>query len=225
MIISFLRAIIIYFVIIVGLRFMGKRQIGEMQPMELVITILISETASIPLEDTDSPLISALIPVTVLICIEIIISGINMKNSKFRKLFTGSPIILISNGTIDQKALKSVRLSMSDLLDNLRIQGVFNLSNVKYAILETNGQLSVMLADNENPVTPKILGIKADPSELSFTIISDGKLNTTHLSDVNITTKEIKNKLKKENLTQKEVMLMTADKNKNFYIVKRDKDI
>lgn len=211
--------------IITGLRFMGKRQIGELQPTELVITILISETASIPLEDSDSTLLSAIVPVTVLICLEVIISGINMKNMNFRKLFTGSPIIVINNGVIDQKALKSTRISTADLLDNLRLEGTFDIEKVKYAIVETNGQLSVMLKSSQNPPSAADLGVKTEDEELKYTVINDGAIIGSHLGAIGVTEKEIETQLKKSGLNKNEVMLMTADKNKKYHIVKREKTI
>lgn len=225
MIISFLRAVIIYLLIIISLRFMGKRQIGELQPTELVVTILISELASIPLDDTDSPLFSAFIPVIVLICIEVIISGFSLQSVKFRRLFTGKPIIVIDNGKIDQKALKSMRISVSDLLDTLRLKGFFDIQKVKYAVVEMNGQVSVMPKESEAPLSAKVAGIKAPKSEIPFTVVSDGEIIKGHFDEVGISDKDIKKELKKENLTLKEVMLMTCDKNHKFYTVKRDKEI
>lgn len=225
MIISFLRALIIYFIIIVSLRFMGKRQIGELQPTELVVTILISEVAAIPLDDTDSPLLSALIPVLVVICLEIIISGISLQSVKFRRLFTGKPILVINNGEIDQKALKNTRISVSDLLDYLRLKGFFDIQEVKFAIVEMNGQISVMPKESSAPLTRADMKISAQSKEIPYTVISDGEIIEGHFEDVGISEKDIKKQLKKEKLSLKEVMLMTCDKNKNYYTVKRDEKL
>ena len=222
MIISFLRALIIYFIIIVALRFMGKRQIGELQPTELVVTILISEVAAIPLDDTDSPLLSAFIPVAVIICLEIIISGISLQSVKFRRMFTGKPILVINNGEIDQKALKNTRISVSDLLDYLRIKGFFDIQDVKFAIVEMNGQISVMPKESSAPVTRADMKIKIQRKEIPYTVISDGEIIKGHFEDVGINENDINKQLKKEKLKLKEVMLMTCDKNKKYYTVKRD---
>ena len=225
MIISFLRAVIIYLLLIVLLRFMGKRQIGELQPTELVVTILISEVASIPLEDTDTPLFFSFLPVLVIICLEIIISGISMYSVKLRRLFTGKPIIVIDDGVIDQKALKSTRVSVSDLLDNLRLKGYFDVRSVKYAVLEMNGQLSVMPKEQEAPLCADTAKIKAKKKEIPFTVISDGELIKGHFKEVGTNEQKIKEQLKAEKLDIKEVMLMTLDKDGNYYMVKKDKKI
>ena len=204
---------------------MGKRQIGELQPTELVVTILISEVAAIPLDDTDSPLLSAVIPVLVVICLEIIISGISLQSVKFRRLFTGKPVLVINNGEIDQKALKDTRISVSDLLDYLRLKGYFDIQEVKFAIVEMNGQISVMPKENNAPLTKADINISARSKEIPYTVISDGEIIKGHFEDVGISEKDIENQLKKEKLALKEVMLMTCDKNKNYYTVKRDENL
>ena len=225
MIISFLRAVIIYLLLILCLRFMGKRQIGELQPTELVVTILISEVASIPLDDTDSPLFFSFLPVIVIICLEVIISGISLCSVKFRRLFTGKPIIVIDDGVIDQKALKSTRVSVSDLLDSLRLKGYFDVRSVKYAGLEMNGQLSVMPKEQEAPLSADTAKLKAKKKEIPFTVISDGELIKGHFKEVGTDENKIKEQLKKQKLELKEVMLMTLYKDGNYYMVKKDKKI
>ena len=225
MIISFLRAIIIYLLLIVGLRFMGKRQIGELQPIELVVTILISEIASIPLEDADTPLFFAFVPVIVIICLEVLISGLSMQSVKLRRLFTGKPIIVINDGVIDQKALKSTRVSVSDLLDSLRLKGYFDVRSVKYAVLEMNGQLSVMPKEQDAPLTADTAKLKAQKKEIPFTVISDGELIRGHFDEVGTNETQIREQLQKQRLTLKEVMLMTVDKTGNYYLVKKDEKL
>ena len=222
MIISFLRAVIIYLLVILALRFMGKRQIGELQPTELVVTILISEVASIPLEDADNPLFFAFVPVIVIICLEVIISGISLQSVKFRRLVTGKPIIVIDDGTINQKALKSTRVSISDLLDNLRLKGYFDISEVKYAVLEMNGQLSVLPKETQAPLNAQALGMKVSKKEIPFTVISDGEIIKGHLDEVGINESDIRKQLQREKLRQKDVLLMTADKAGNFLTIKKD---
>ena len=197
MLITFFRAVLIYFLIILALRFMGKRQVGEMQPTELVVTILISEIASIPLEDTDTPLFAAFIPVILIVCLELVISGISLKSVKFRRLLTGQPIIVIENGVIDQKALKSMRISISDLLDTLRLKGYFDVSKVKYAIVEMNGQISVMPNENEAPLTATTMKLIAKKISIPYTVISDGTLITGHFKQAKTSESEIQNELKK----------------------------
>lgn len=225
MLISFIRAIIIYLLLIAALRFTGKRQIGELQPTELVITLLISEIASIPLEDTDNPLFAAFIPVIILVCLEVIISGISLKSAKFRRLFSGKPMIVINEGKIDQKALKSTRISVSDLLDTLRLKGYFDVSEVKFAVVETNGQVSVMPKESAAPLTPAHMELKVKPKLIPYTVISDGEIISEHFNEIGTDEAAIAAQLKKSKLRMQDVMLMTCDKAGNFYTVKKDKAI
>ncbi len=225
MLIAFFRSVIIYFVIVFALRFTGKRQIGELQPSDLVITILISEVAAIPLEESDAPLIYAIIPVLILVALEVIISGLNMKNAVIRKIFTGSPIIVINDGKIEQKALKSVRLTIEDLLDNLRMNGVFNIEEVKYAIIETNGQLSVLKKSEKSPVTPEQIKLPISKEEIPFTVIKDGKYVRSNLDNIGISINEIKSYIKKQDLCVKDILLMTADKDKQYNVIKKVKNL
>lgn len=225
MLISFLRTILIYFIIIASLRFMGKRQIGELQPTELVVTLLISELASIPLEDADTPLFAAFVPVIILICLEVIISGINLKSSRFRQLFTGKPIIVIQNGTIDQKALKSLRISVADLQDTLRLKGYFDISKVKFAVVEMNGQISAMPKESDAPPTADELGMQLTDKPIPYTVINDGKLVRSHFKDAGTNEKKIQKQLRQQNLQIKDVLLMTCEKNGRYFTVKKDANI
>ncbi|MBQ6380100.1 MAG: DUF421 domain-containing protein [Clostridia bacterium] len=225
MLISFFRALIIYLLVIAALRFTGKRQIGELQPTELVITILISEVASIPLENTDSPLFAAFIPVIVLVCLEVIISAISLHSYGFRRLFSGRPIIVINEGEIDQKALKSLRISVSDLLDTLRLKGYFDVQEVKFAVVEMNGQISVFPMEENAPLTAKTANLSAQKKEIPYTVISDGKIITEHFNEIGADKSTIEQQLHKEKLKLKQVMLMTGDKAGNFYTVKKEKGL
>ena len=204
---------------------MGKRQIGELQPTELVVTILISEVASIPLEDTDAPLLSSFLPIAVIICLELIISGLSLKSVRFRRIFTGKPIIVIDDGKIDQKALKSTRISVSDLLDNLRLKGYFDVQTVKYAVVEMNGQISVMPKETDAPLTLKDMKMTAQKKEIPFTIISDGEIVRGHFDELNIGEKDVYQQLKKEHLNLNEVMLMTCNRNREYFTLKRDETL
>ena len=151
MLINFARTVILYIVIIASMRILGKRQIGELQPAELVITILLSEILAIPMQDTSLPLMNTIIPVLLLVGFEIIISILNLKSVKFRSAMQGNPLIVIREGVIDQKQLKELRFTTDDLLEELRKKDIFDVSQVWYAIVETDGTLSVMLkADEEN---------------------------------------------------------------------------
>lgn len=141
---TFLRTIILYLLVVTGLRMMGKRQVGEMQPSELVVAIMISDLASIPMQDVGIPLLSGVIPIFTLIIVEIALSQISLKNRKFRKLLTGKPSVIIHNGKILRDEMKKLRFNHDDLKEQLRIQGYVRIDDINFAILETNGQLSII---------------------------------------------------------------------------------
>ena len=141
------RTIILYLFIIVGIRLMGKRQVGEMQPGELVITILVSAVASVPMQDMDIPLAHGLVPVFTLIAAEVLVSALALKWVPLRRLLSGKPVAVIRDGRVDRRALKSLRMSLDDLLEDLRLESVFDLRRVAFAQVETNGRLSVLQTD------------------------------------------------------------------------------
>ena len=153
MAINFIRAIIIYVVIIIAVRLMGKRQVGELKPHELVITILISAIAVIPLEENSMPLANCLVPILLFVSLEIIMSVISMKSLWFRNLLQGRPIFIIRQGKLDQKKLKQLRLTMDDVVDALRQKDVFDISQVEDAVIETNGSISVLPKAEYQPIT------------------------------------------------------------------------
>lgn len=148
MLIPFFRTLILYLCIILAVRLMGKRQVGEMQPAELVITILVSAVASVPMQDLDIPLSHGLVPVFTLIAAEVLISVASLKCVSLRKLLSGKPVPVIREGVIDQKAMGKLRLSLDDLMEDLRLEGVFDLRQVAFAQMETNGKLSVLQKDS-----------------------------------------------------------------------------
>lgn len=153
MIITFIRTIILYLLVVSSMRIMGKRTIGELQPNELVIAIMISDLASIPMQSTDAPLLSGIIPILTLIALEVFLSFTALKSKKFRKLLCGEPTDIVIDGKADYKKMKELRFSRTDLLEELRQQGCDDIKEVKRAVLETNGQLSVILKEKERPLT------------------------------------------------------------------------
>ena len=218
MFVVFFRTLIIYFVIIVCLRIMGKRQLGELQPSEFVIAILISNIATLSIEDTDIPLIGAVVPIITLMSAEVILSFITLKSGKAQVL-----VMIIRGGKIDQKSMRDLRFSIEDLMSQLRINGIFDIQDVAWAIVETNGQLTVYPKFESQPITPKAV---ADPKSGSDTppmvLISDGVLCSKTLSACNLTKKWYEGVLKKENLSEKEIFLMTCDPSAKYYIVKKE---
>ena len=222
MIISAIRAILLYIIIIFAMRMMGKRQISEMRTSELVITLLMSNIASIPMQDTEQSMLSGIIPMMVLLVCEIFISYLMLKKSGIRRLICGKPIIVINDGTVDQQAMKELRISTEDLYEQLRQKDVFDISEVAYAILETNGKMSVFKKSIYSPLTAGDLEMQKEDSILKVTVISDGEIAKSSLKVCGLGTNWLYETLKSENIALKDVFIMTADKYKNYSIIKKE---
>lgn len=222
MFVTIIRTLILYFTVICVVRLMGKRQIGELQPSELVITLLLSEIIAMPMENNDIPLISTVIPVMLLVTLEIITSAISMKSLKFRFLVQGHPIIIIRNGELQQKEMKKLRLTIDDILESLRQKDIFDISLVSYAILETNGQMSVMLKPDYETVTNKNAGIQAEDSGIPCVVITDGQIERSAFDDCDMTDEKLKKIIQKQNIDVGSTLLMTLDKSGNSVIIKKD---
>ncbi len=222
MIISLIRAIILYTLIIFAIRLMGKRQIGELQPGELAITILISNIAVLPIENIDVPLILGAVPILTLVCFELLLSILSMKSSKLRTILSGKPIFVIENGKINQKAINSLRFTIDDLTEGLRSCEVFDISQVAYAIVETNGTMSVVKKFQSQNVTPKMLKLEDQQTIIPMVIISDGKVVEDNLKEIGLTSKWLFDKLKKENLNADNIFIMTADNNEKTFIALKE---
>ena len=204
----FVRTVIIYLFLSLSLKFMGKRQMGELEISELVSTLVISEVAALPVADPDIPLFNALIPVILIVCLEIIISYAKNKSAKLKKCVEGNPIFVIYKGKLDQKALSDNRISLNELLCELRMQGVGDIKSVYYAILEQNGKLSVFKNDdNEN---------------FSHTIIIDGEINEDELCGMGFEKNWIDNELRRLEVKQNEVFLLTVDDSNKTYLIKKE---
>ena len=216
---SILRSFIIYVSIIAVVRFMGKRQIGELQPSELVITIILSEVASMPLEDIDTPLIPSILLVFLLACFEVISSDLSVKFPFFRKLLQGNPLLVIKKGKIIEKNIRAIRFSMDDLTESLRLKDVFDISSVDFAYIETNGSLSVKLKKDYRPPT------KSDENSVDgvipYLIIDDGKIIVRDLDKCTMSKEKIENILKKKKLEISDILLMTADSNGEINIIRK----
>ncbi len=225
MITSIVRTAILYVFITLGIRLMGKRQIGDMQPNELVITLLISEIAAIPLQDSTQPLLFGIIAIFVLIILEIAVSVLSMKNIFIRKLLNGKSIVIIKDGVIDQQAMTDVRMTVVDLVELLRGQNVFDISTVAFAVLEVNGELSVLLKSKEQPATLKDLRIEKSEALLPLPVVTDGKILNETLKALNINEDTVYKELKKNNTTVKKVFLMTMDRDGNSTIINKGKKV
>ncbi len=198
MIVIVIRTLIIYAVVILSLRIMGKRQIGELQPAELVVAIMISDLASIPMESVNVPLLSGLVPVFTLISTEVIVSFLCLKSKGIRKFIVGEPSIIIYDGVINRKELEKLRFNIDDLLEQLRISNCYDISDVHVAVLETNGKLSLIPRDNARAVTVEDLKLnKVRRGGLPCNVISDGHLNKTELERSGKTLHQLNDEIKK----------------------------
>lgn len=225
MLITLIRVAILYFFVILCMRLMGKRQLGELQPTELVITILLSEIAAIPIQDNGVPLVNSIFAVLLLVSLEIINSVLCLKSSKIRHIIEGNPIVIIRDGVIDQKRLKQLRFSSEDLIEQLRQKDVFDINEVKFAIVETNGQLSVMLKEKNQPITQEALDSSAKEKGLQTMIINDGRVISKSFEECNMNEKKLKKLLEENKMTADEILLLLADSFENYIIVRKDKDI
>ena len=221
MIITITRTIILYIFVTLGIRLMGKRQIGEMQPNELVVTLLISEIAAIPLQDTSQPILNGVVAIFMLVILEILISVISMKSLFMRKIMNGKSAVIIKNGVIDQQMMKSVRMTVLDLVELLRGQNVFDISTVAFAVLEVNGNLSVLLKSSEQPATAADLNVKKDKALLPLPVISDGKIIKESLEAIGTDEGAVRKMLKGDNVS--DIFLMTMDRDGNHSIISRGK--
>ncbi len=222
MIISVIRTIILYIVIIITVRIMGKRQISELQTSELVVTLLMSDIASIPMQDTDQSLLSGIIPIFVLVICEILISLLMLKNSRFRSIICGNPVIVINNGKVDRNAMKSLRLSTEDLFEELRQKDIFDIQDVDYAIVETNGKMSILKKPSSDIVTARQLGVQTKERGMQAVVISDGEISESSLKFLSLDKRWISSILKLEKTKLSDVFIMTADRDKKYNIIRKD---
>lgn len=223
MIISIIRTLLLYCFIIFAIRLMGKRQISDMQPSELVVTLVISDIASLPMQNTSQPLLSGIIPVIVLVALEILTSVFMMKSKRFRRMICGSPVVVISDGKLLQKEMRRLRLTTDDLFALLRQQNIFSPEDVQYCIVETNGTVSVLEKPEKRKPTAEDFKISIPDSKLEAMVISDGRLIETALPLCSQSKDSVENVLKKEKLRQSDVLIMTLDGLGNYNIILKEK--
>lgn len=222
MAVSLIRTIILYILVVFAIKLMGKRQISDLQTSELVITILISNIAAIPMQNTQQPLLTGVVPIGILVCCEIFVSYLMLKNTKIRQLICGKPVIIINDGKIQQDSLKYLRLSVEDLFEQLRQLDVFALEDVSFAIMETNGQMSVLKKSEKQPPDSATLGIPVPKSTIEAVIVSDGNICDFSLSLCNLSRDWLKNTLQEKNINIQDIFIMTANKSKKFNIIKKE---
>ena len=206
-----IRTFIVYFVVIISVRFMGKRQIGELQPAELVITILMSEIASMPLQDGDCALLTSIVGILLLASLEVLFSCLALKSGRFLTLFQGHSVLIIEKGKLKQENMKLIRYSTDDLLQMLRQKDIFNLEDVAYAYVETNGAVSVMLKSDLTTVTAEDIGIEKEEAALPCLVVSDGKIVEREFDLCKMNKQKLLGILDEKKLKLTDVLLMTAD--------------
>ena len=218
-----IRAILLYLLVICCMRLMGKRQLGELQPSELVITILISNIASLPIEDNSLPMIMGVVPILVLVGFEVIISTLSLHSKRLRSLVSGKPIVVIRDGKVDQNAMKKLRFSIDDLMETLRAKSIFNIQDVQYAVVETTGQVNVLQKHSAQTVTAGMLDLKGKDENPPVVVISDGRIISSSLASCGLTPAWLAATLRENRKSETDIFLMTADRNGKYFIVPMEK--
>ena len=210
---AFFRTLILYLLLIAGLRISGKRQIGELEPIELVLTLLISDLASVPMQDFALPLFNGVIPIVTLIALSALFSAISLRCVRFRDLVCGTPALVIQDGKLHQETMRRTRLTLDELLEQLRAQGVTDLNDVKYAVMETSGKLSVLLRSDCQPLTPRHLALTVeDDTFLPTVIINDGRVLADNLRQCGRDERWLEKELHRQGIKRSEdVFLLTVD--------------
>ena len=217
-----LRTIIIYVILTITMRIMGKRQLGELDVGELVITILLSEIATTPITNPDRSLIESLVPITTLVTLEVISSLLILKVPFFKTVLSSKPAVIIKRGEIDFKMMKKVRISLEELVSQVRQNGIYDLFEVDYAILEENGKMSVIPKSINRQPDRSDLNIKSIDNGIMHIVISDGNVNSHSLELLNKDRAWLDRKLQKLKVPIKEVFCMTVDDSGKVFIQKRD---
>ena len=210
---AFLRTVILYFILMIGLRRMGKRQIGELEPSERVLTLIISDLAAVPMQDFGIPLVNGVFPIVTLLCLSMLLSFFSLKSVRFRALVCGRPTVIIREGKVLQQNMARNRFTVDELLEQLRSQGYSDLSAVKYAILETSGQVSVLPYTKASPITPQVVQMEVqDDVTLPVLLINDGHVMSANLSASGYDRTWLDRQLKDRRLTSpRQVFFMTVD--------------
>lgn len=216
-----IRAVILYVVITFSLRLMGKRQLGELQPSELVVTILISNIAAIPVEDSSMPMIMGIVPILTLVCLDVIMSGIMMKSAKFRKLMIGSPRVIISEGMILQREMRRLRYTVDDLVEAMREQQIFDITEIHYAIVETTGKINFLKKKDFQNAEKQDINCGGSTENPPAVIIRDGITDSEQLGLLGLGEGWLKQQLRESGVSEKQVFLMVSDKNGKNTIIKR----
>ncbi len=223
MVIAVVRTVILYLLIIFGIRLLGKHQVGELEPAEFVLALIIADIASVPMQDYGIPLLMGVIPIITLLCLSMILSMLSMKSLRLRALLTGVPSILVRNGKLDQREMRRTRMTLDEILEQLRLQGYTDLADVQYAILETNGQLSVLPYARRKPPAAEDVDVPVPDSGLPIVLINDGRLLSHNLKKSGLNETWLNKRLAEHKLhSVKQVYLMTVDEQHQTCLVPKE---
>ena len=225
MLITFFRSIVLYIIVLIVMRLMGKREIGQLQPFELAISIMIADLASIPMTDTGIPIFNGIIPILGLLIMHLLISIINLKSSKAREIICGRPSILIYRGRINEKNLKKERFTINELEERLRGSNVVNLGDVEYAILETSGQVTVIQKPDKRNTIPQDFNIMPEYEGIPYDLVVDGKIMTENLKTIGKNYNWLKKEIEKFNMKPDEVLIATIDGRGQIFCQEKEKGV
>lgn len=223
MLIVFFRSIVLYIIVLIVMRLMGKREIGQLQPFELAISIMIADLAAVPMAETGIPISNGIIPILGLLVMHLIISFLNLKSMKIREILCGKPAILIYRGKIDEKVLKKERFTLNELQERLRGSNIVNLGDVEYAILETNGQVTVIQKPDKRTTTPKDFNIMPEYEGIPYDLVVDGKVMYKNLKNIGRDYNWLKKEVNKFNMEPEEALIVTFDGGNQIFCQKKEK--
>ena len=221
MLIIFLRSIVLYIIVLIVMRLMGKREIGQLQPFELAIAIMIADLAAVPMAETGIPISNGIIPILGLLVMHLIISFLNLKSMKIREILCGKPAILIYRGKIDEKVLKKERFTLNELQERLRSSNVVNLGDVEYAILETSGQVTVIQKPDKRTTIPKDFNITPEYEGIPYDLVVDGKVMYKNLKTIGKDYNWLKKQVNKFGMEPEEALIVTFDGGSQMFCQKK----
>lgn len=222
MLLIFVRAIILYILVLIVMRFMGKREIGQMQPFELAISIMIADLATIPMAEPGIPISNGVIPILGLLLMHLVISVVNLKSIKMREIICGRPSVLIYRGKINEKNMKKERFTINELEERLRVNNIFNIGDVEYAILETSGQVTVIQKPNKRNTIPEDFNIMPEYEGISYDLIIDGKVMEENLKKLGKDYRWLEKQVKAFNIKPQNTLIATIDGKGNFFCQEKE---
>ena len=224
MLVTFFRAIVLYIIVLAVMRLMGKREIGQLQPFELAISIMIADLAATPMAETGIPITNGIMPILGLLVMHLIISMINIKSTKARQIICGKPSLLIFRGKIDQNVLKKERFTINELEERLRDNNIFNIGDVEYAILETSGQVTVIPKPNKRPTTPEDFNIEPKYEGIPYDLVVDGKVEYENLKKIGKDYKWLQKQTEKFGIKPEQALIVTIDGDNKFFCQATEKE-